>query len=98
MTFHPKKVGELNEICCLTLGIFSFPLKFFGKCTFANTKTELGDLCCEEVPIEHLEKSCIEEEVSVIQKGKGSSLASVDPSKSAIHFDTYRQGYNMLTN
>ena len=48
--------------------------------------------------IEHLEKSYIEDEVSVIHKGKGSSLASVDNSKSAIHFDTYRQGYNMLIN
>lgn len=96
VTFHPKKVGDLNEICCLTLGVFSFPLKFFGKCTFANPKGDLNDSCCEEVPIDHLEKSCIEEEVSAIQKGK-SSLASVDNSKNTIHFDTYRQGYAMLT-
>jgi hypothetical protein len=59
VTFHPKKIGELNEICCLTLGVFSFPLKFFGKCAFSTSKPELGESCCEEVPIEHLE-SCIE--------------------------------------
>ena len=43
-----------------------------------------------------MEKSCIEEEVSAIQKGKQSSFASVDNSKNTIHFDTYRQGHALL--
>lgn len=48
--FCPKKVGELNEICCLTLGVFSFPIKLFGNCSFA-VKGEHQNNICEEIPI-----------------------------------------------
>lgn len=86
VTFSPKIMGELNEICCLTLGVFSFPVKLFGRSVFAAAPlAEQG----EELPLSELQASTIEEEVSAIQKNRQSPLT--DLSKNTIHFDTYRQ-------
>jgi len=58
VTFCPKKVGDLNEICCLNTGVFSFPIKLFGKGIFSAK----GDnSICEELPIDGLNGSCLEE-------------------------------------
>ena len=54
VVFCPKIMGELNEICCLTAGVFSFPIKLFGKSIFG---TKGDNSICEEVPVEALEKS-----------------------------------------
>ena len=37
--FVPKVVGDMNEICLLKVGQFSFPFKMLGKGTFVNTKS-----------------------------------------------------------
>lgn len=54
--FMPKKVGDLNEICCLNMGVFSFPIKLFGKCSFAIKGSNQGAVG-EEISVEELNRS-----------------------------------------
>ena len=38
VVFLPKVVGDMNEICFMKVGQFSFPFKMLGKGTFVKTK------------------------------------------------------------
>ncbi len=41
-------MGELHEICPMSTGVFSFPIKLLGKGVFAGKRTAEGELPVEE--------------------------------------------------
>lgn len=81
----------MNEICCLNTGVFSFPIKLFGKGVF-SVKGDNQNSICEELPVDAMNGSCLEEEISAIHKGRSSlqSMMIMEQTKNSIHFENYR--------
>lgn len=48
---------------------------------------------CQEVPVDVLNGSSLEEEISAIHKGRSSlqSMIGLEQTKNSIHFENYRQ-------
>ena len=85
VTFQPKRVGELKEICYMNVGVFSFPIKAIGKGLFSCKSENLHEQ--GEVEVEQLAKGGLEEQVSSIQQ----KTTLLENSKTNIHFETHRQ-------